>query len=174
MQAESAPDMLYALDAEVVFRGKPMRVAGRLRLEDAAGMAVWRYLLSDGAGAPVLVEQSGGKTLLLRPLPPAAAPQSAGNTVTVGAERYLRTGTRKLKVLETLGQVPGVAPGAALLLSGVYEGPAGTLMRELVLRTETQVYFLVKPLAAQELVSAAAHARARDAERRAAGERDEV
>lgn len=164
----------FAFNAAVVYRGMPMRIAGLLRLEDARGQPLFRYLLSDGAGAPVLVEQAGSEYTLLRPFPPAAEPQTAGNTVTIGEERYTLAGTRKLKVVEALGQVPGATPDAALLLSGIFEGPAGTLMRELTLGSAKQVYYLVKPLAARELVSAAAHARARDAERRAAGERDEV
>ena len=164
---------IFALHANVVYRDKPMRVAGLLRLEDSSGQALIRYLLSDGAGAPVLVEQAGAQITLLRPFPPAAEPQTAGNTVTVGEERYTLTGTRKLKVVEALGQAPSVVSSAALLLSGIFEGSAGTLMRELPLGTVKQVYYLVKPLAAQELVSAESHALARNAERRAAGEWDD-
>ncbi len=163
----------FAFNAAVVFRGKPMQVAGLLRLEDADGQPLVRYLLSDGAGAPVLVEQAGGACTLLRPFPPAAEPQTAGNTVVIGEERYTLTGTRKLKVVEALGQAPGVASNAALLLSGIFQGPAGTLMRELTLGSVHQVYYLVKPLAARELLSADDHARSRDAERRAAGERED-
>ena len=42
-------------------------------------------------------------------------------------------------------------------------------MRELVPDADQQVYYLVKPLARDDLLSAAAHAAARDARSRAAG-----
>jgi len=163
----------FSLDAAVAFRGKPMRVAGRMQIEGASGQLSFRYLLSDGAGAPVLVEQAEGRTALLRPFPPAAQPQTAGNTVTVGEERYTLVGVRKLKVLEAIGQIPGAAPRTPLLLSGMFEGPMGTLMRELVPGADKQVYYLVKPLAAGDLLSDAEHAAAREAARRAAGETDD-
>ncbi len=161
----------FSLDAAVAFRGKPMRVAGRMQLEGASGQLSFRYLLSDGAGAPVLVEQAEGRCALLRPFPPAAEPRTAGNTVTVDEERYTLVGVRKLKVLEAIGQIAGAR--APLLLSGMFEGPMGTLMRELVPGADKQVYYLVRPLAAGDLVSAAEHATAREAERRAAGEADD-
>lgn len=165
---------VFGLDASVVFRGKPMRIAGRMLLEGASGQSTFRYLLSGGAGAPVLLEQAASdRYALLRPFPPAAEPQTAGNTVAVGAERYTLVGVRRLKVLEALGQSTGAAPGATLLLSGMLEGPAGTLMRELVPGSDKQVYYLVKPLAAGDFLSAEAHAEAREAARRAAGEADD-
>ena len=163
----------FALDAAVVFRAKPMRVAGRMQLEGASGQLTFRYLLSDGAGAPILVEQADDRYALLRPFPPAAEPRTAGNTVTVGEERYTLVGVRRLKVLQALGQIPGAAPKAPLLFSGMFEGPMGTLMRELIPGAGTQVYYLVKSLAAGDLLSAAAHAAAREVERRAAGESDD-
>ena len=46
-------------------------------------------------------------------------------------------------------------------------------MRELVPGSDKQVYYLVKPLAASEFLSADAHAEAREAARRAAGEADD-
>ncbi len=160
-------------DANVVFRGKAMRVAGRMQLEGASGQRSFRYLLSDRAGAPVLIEQTDdGRCALLRPFPPAAEPHVSGNTVTVGSERYSLVGVRRLKVLEVLGQSPGAAPNAEHLLSGMLEGPAGTLMRELVPGKGRQVYYLVKSLAAADLLSDAAHASAREARARAAA-RDE-
>ena len=163
---------VFALNAAVVFRGKPMRVAGRLLMEGASGQLSFRYLLADRAGAPVLLEQSAAdKYALLRPFPPAAQPRTTGNAVTVGRERYTLVGVRRLKVREALGQVPGAALNSPLLLSGMFEGPMGTLMRELVPGADTQVYYLVKPLAARDLLTAAAHAAVRADERRAAGER---
>jgi len=169
-----AGSKVFGLDAGVVFRGKSMRVAGRMLLSGASGQSTFRYLLSGGAGAPVLLEQAADdRYALLRPFPPAAEPQTAGNTVSVGKERYTLVGVRRLKVLEAIGQSTGAAPGAALLLSGMFEGPAGTLMRELVPGSDKQVYYLVKPLAAGDLLSAESHAAAREAARRAAGERDD-
>ncbi len=159
----------FLLDANLFFRGKPMRVAGRMQLEGASGQHSFRYLLSERAGAPVLVEQTDdGRCALLRPFPAGAEPQTAGNTVTVGNERYTLVGVRRLKVLEVLGQSPGAAPKAELLLSGMLEGPAGTLMRELAPGSRKQVYYLVKSLASGDLLSAAAHAAAGEARTRAA------
>ncbi len=169
----NSPPNAFALDAAVAYRGKAMRVAGLVQLEGSSGQLTFRYLLSDGAGAPVLVEQAEDRYALLRPFPPAAEPQTAGNTVTVGEQRYTLVGVRRLKVLETLGQVPGAAPKASLLLSGMFEGPMGTLMRELIPGTHKQVYYLVKPLSTGDLLSGAAHAASRAAVRRAAGEQDD-
>ena len=71
--------MVFTLDDVVVFRGKPMRVAGRMLLEGASGQSTFRYLLSDGAGAPVLLEQAAAnRYALLRPFPPAAQPAYRG------------------------------------------------------------------------------------------------
>jgi hypothetical protein len=165
---------VFAIDAAVMFRGKPMRVAGRMLLEGASGQSTFRYLLSGGAGAPVLLEQAAAERYaLLRPFPPAAQPHTAGNTVSVGKERYTLVGVRRLKVLETRGQVPGATPKTELLLSGMFEGPMGTLMREMVPGSAQQVYYLIKPLATGDLLSAAAHAAARKAQSRAAGEDDD-
>jgi len=165
---------VFGLDAAVVFRGKPMRVAGRMLLEGASGQSTFRYLLSGGAGAPVLLEQAAAERYaLLRPFPPAAQPHTAGNTVTVGKERYTLVGVRRLKVLETRGQIAGATPKTELLLSGMFEGPMGTLMREMVPGSNLQVYYLIKPLAKGDFLSASAHAAEREAARRAAGETDD-
>lgn len=164
---------IFDLDAEVFFRGKPMRVAGRLRLEAANGQVTYRYHLSDGAGAPVLVEQAEERFALLRPLPQAAHPRTAGNAVHIGAERYTLVGVRRLALTEALGLISGGSPKEPLLLSGMFEGPMGTLMRELVPGGSRQVYYLVKPLPAGGLASAAAHAEARAARRRAASRADD-
>jgi hypothetical protein len=162
---------VFSLDDAVVFRGKPMRVAGRMLLEGASGQSTFRYLLSDGAGAPVLLEQAAAsRYALLRPFPPAAQPDTAGKTVTVGEERYTLVGVRRLKVLESRGQAIAAVPKSRLLLSGMFEGPMGTLMREMAPSSEQQIYYLVKPLARGDLLSAAAYAAAREAQSRAAGE----
>ena len=161
----------FAQDAEVVFRGNPMRVMGRLLLEGASGQRSFRYQLSDGSGAPVVLEQvSGSRYSQLRPFPPAARPHTAGNTITVGVERYTLVGVRRLKILETLGQAPGTAAKGELLVSGMFEGLMGTLMREMVLGTDRQVYYLVRPVGSGDMLSAAAHAAGLEDQRRAAGE----
>jgi hypothetical protein len=158
--------MVFSLDDAVVFRGKQMRVAGRMLLEGASGQSTFRYLLTDGAGAPVLLEQAAAdRYALLRPFPPGAQPDTAGKTITIGEERYTLVGVRRLKVLETRGQAPAAVPKSKLLLSGMFEGPMGTLMRELVPNSDQQLYYLVKPLASGDLLSASAHAAARAARR---------
>jgi hypothetical protein len=162
----------FELDAMVAYRGKPMRVAGRLRLEGVSGQVSRRYLFADDSGAPVVVEEAEGRYSLLRPFPPAARPPTKGNTITVGVERYTLVGVRRLKVLESLGLVPGSTGKAELLVSGMYEGLMGTLMREIVLGTDRQVIYLVRPLHEGDLLSEAEHAARRAAERQAAGARD--
>src|SRR5260370_41891067 len=118
-----------------------MRIRGGSLLEGASGQSTFCYLLSDGAGATVLLEQAAAaRYALLRPFQPAAQPQIAGNTVTVGNERYTLVGVRRLKVLETRGQVPGAMPKTQLLLSGMFEGPMGTLIREMVPGSPQQAY----------------------------------
>jgi len=160
----------FDLNAEVVFRGKTMRVMGRMRLEGATGQVSLRYYMSDGEGAPVLLEQvAGARFALLRPFPPSAKPPTAGNTITVGVERYTLVGVRRLKVLELVGQAPGAPAHAQILVSGMFEGLMGTLMRELVLGSDKQVYYLIRPVSTGDVLTAAAHAAARQAESRAAG-----
>jgi len=164
----------FPQDAEVVFRDKTMRVMGRMHLEGASGQRSYRYLLSDGSAAPVLLEQvSGARFSLLRPFPPAARPRTVENTIAVGTERYSLVGVRRLKVLETLGQVPGLAERGELIVSGMFEGLMGTLMREMVLGTDKQTYYLVRPVESGNVLSTAAYAAAREAESRAAGAVDD-
>jgi hypothetical protein len=161
---------VFQLDAQVVFRGKTMRVVGRMLLEGASGQSTFRYLLTDEAGAPVLLEQAAANQYsLLRPFPPSARPPTAGNTITVGVERYTLVGVRRLTVQELLGQAPGSVARAQTLVSGMYEGLMGTLMREMVPGIDQQVYYLVRPVRTDDVLSAAAHAAAREAESRAAG-----
>jgi hypothetical protein len=162
---------IFMPDEEVVFRGRPMRVAGRVQLEGSSGQLTFRYLLSDPTGAPVIVEEGEGRFAQLRPFPAASQPRTVNNTVSVGPEKYTLVGVRKLTVLDVSGNAPGVAVKATLIVSGIFEGPMGTLMREMVPGTATQVYYLLKPLAAGEVVSAAKHGADRDAQGRAAGER---
>lgn len=162
---------IFALDEEVVFRGRPMRVTGRVQFEGSSGQLTFRYQLSDAAGAPVIVEEGEGRFAMLRPFPPAARFKTADNTIIVGTEKYTLVGVRKLKVLDISGNATGTVTKAPLILSGIFEGLMGTLMREMVPGTPTQVYYLLKPLADGEILSAAKHAAGKEAEGRAAGQR---
>lgn len=167
----TASSEIFMLDEEVVFRDRPMRVTGRVQFEGANGQLTFRYLLAEPAGAPVIVEEGEGRFALLRAFPQAARPRTAGNTVTVGKEKYTLVGVRKLKVIDLGGAVPGIAGKTPVILSGVFEGPMGTLMREMLPGMTAQLYYLVKPLVAGEIMSAAKYAAEKDAKSRAAGNR---
>ena len=167
----TSPSEIFMLDEEVVFRGRPMRVTGRVQFEGSNGQLTFRYVLAEPTGAPVIVEEGEGRFALLRSFPPAAQPRTADNTVTVGTEKYTLVGVRKLKILDLSGTVPGVAPRVPVILSGIFEGPMGTLMREMVPGMIVQLYYLLKPLVAGEILSAAKYAADKDAESRAAGNR---
>ena len=162
---------IFMPSEQVVFRRRPMQVAGRVQFEGASGQLTFRYLLSEPAGAPVIVEEGDGRYALLRSFPAAAQLRTAANTITVGTEKYTLVAVRKLKVLDVSGKVPGIARGVPLVLSGIFEGPMGTLVREMVPGTAGQVYYLLKPLEAGEIVSAARYAANKDAAARAAGNR---
>ena len=43
---------IFMPDEQVVFRGRPMRVAGRVQFEGSSGQLTFRYFLADEAGAP--------------------------------------------------------------------------------------------------------------------------
>ncbi len=162
---------VFALDEQVVFRGRQMRVAGRVHFEGSSGQLTYRYILSDPTGAPVILEEGDGRYALLRPFPPTARFKMADDTIAVGAEKYTLVGVRRLKVIEVGGNAPGAAAKATLILSGIFEGLMGTLMREMVPGTARQEYYLLKPLPEGEVLSATKYAAQKDAESRAAGER---
>jgi hypothetical protein len=162
---------IFALEEQVVFRDRPMRVTGRVQFEGSSGQLTFRYQLSDADGAPVIVEEGEGRFAMLRPFPPAARFKTADNTIIVGTEKYTLVGVRRLKVLDVSGNAAGIVPKAPLILSGVFEGLMGTLMREMVPGKPMQAYYLLKPLADGELLSAARHAAGKEAEGRAVGER---
>src|SRR5687767_3414719 len=164
--------MDFKLDETVYYSGRPMRVAGLMALAGASGQKTTRYLLEDPAGAPVLVEEGDGKFSLLRPFPAGAQPPAAGNVVTIGRAKYTLVGVRKLSLLGAQGKAPGGRAPAPLLLSGILEGEAGTLMRELAPGAGGQVYYLVKTLEPGSVLTQAQHDAAREAQRRAAGEKD--
>jgi hypothetical protein len=160
----------FGLNDDVVFRGKPMRVTGRMQLEGSSGQLTFRYLLSDPAGAPVLLEEGAGRFALLRPFPPAAKFKTLNDTVLVGTAKYTLVGVRKLKLIDVSGNIQN-APKTPLIVSGMFEGLMGTLMRELVPGTSTQVYYLLKALAEGDVVSAEKYAAGKDAAADAAATR---
>jgi hypothetical protein len=164
--------MQFKLDDTVYYAGRPMRVAGVMVLEGASGQRTTRYQLEDASGAPVLLEEGDGRYALLRPFPAGAQPPASGNTVTVGKEKYTLVGVRKLALVSANGKAPAGRPKALLLLSGMFEGESGTLMRELAPGSEGQVYFLVKALEAGAVLTERQHAEKRDAARKSAGEQD--
>lgn len=161
----------FKLDETVVYAGRPMRVAGVTVLEGASGQRTTRYLLEDASGAPLLLEEGGGRFALLRPFPPGAQPPAAGKVVSVGREKYTLVGVRKLALLAAEGKAPGGRPQASLLVSGIFEGEAGTLMREMAPGADGELYYLVKTLEPGTILSAVQSNEAKQAERRAAGNR---
>lgn len=162
---------IFMLDEDVVFRDRPMRVTGRAQIEGASGQLTFRYVLSDATGAPVLIEEGEGRFALLRSFPPAAKFKTLKDTILVGAEKYTLVGVRKLKLLDASGNVPGISTRTPLIVSGMFEGLMGTLMRELVPGTTTQAYYLLKPLAEGEILSATKYSAGKDAAARAAAVR---
>lgn len=164
--------MAFKLDDTLHYAGRPMRVAGVMVLEGASGQRTTRYQLEDESGAPVLLEEGDGRFSLLRSFPAGAQPPAAGNTLMVGKEKYTLVGVRKLVQVSAAGKAPAGRPKAALLLSGIFEGEAGTLMRELAPGCDGQVYYLVKTLGAGTVLTEKQHQAKRDAARRSTGKRD--
>ena len=108
----------FAIDEQVMLRGRQTRVTGRVQFESADGQTTWRYLLSDADGAPVVLEESQGQYALLRPFPPTARFKTAQDTVAVGTEKYKLASVRKLKVAEVAGNVQGAMIVSAALIEG--------------------------------------------------------
>jgi hypothetical protein len=158
----------FKLDEEISFSGKPMKVAGLVQYEGANAQIATRYLLTEPAGAPVILEDNGAQFSLLRPFPASAQPQAAGSTVMVMGTKYTLSGVRKLKVLGAAGQPPGGTPRAELLLSGLFEGEMGTLVREMAPGAGVQTFYSLKPVHAEDVLTGAQHAAALEAERLAA------
>jgi hypothetical protein len=164
----------FKLDEGVSVAGKSARVAGRVQFEGAEAQLTTRYLLAEPSGATQILEESGGKFTLLRPFPPAAAPQAAGNTVTVMGEKYTLGTVRKLKVLGVEGRAPVAGPAAPLMLSGLFEGKMGALVREMAPGAGTQAFFSVKPVSPQEVLNGEQLAAIQEAERLAAEQRAQL
>jgi hypothetical protein len=158
----------FKVDEEISFSGKPMRVAGLVQYEGANAKISTRYLLTEATGAPVILEENGTQFSLLRPFPPTAQPQAAGGTVTVMGTKYALSGVRKLKVLGAAGQPPGGTPKAELLLSGLFEGEMGALVREMAPGAGAQTFYSLKPVHADEVLTSAQRAEVMEAQRLAA------
>jgi hypothetical protein len=158
----------FKVDEEVSCVGKVMRVAGLVQYEGENALLTTRYLLAEPAGAPVILEETGSRLMLLRPFPPASQPQAAGETVTVMGEKYSLAKVRKLKLLGAAGNAPAIAPKAQLLLSGLFEGKMGALVREMAPGTPAQTFYSMKPVSPEEVLSGAQLAAVRESERQAA------
>ena len=158
----------FNLDEEISYAGKPMKVTGLVQYEDAQAKLATRYLLTEPAGAPVILEESGAKFALLRPFPSTAQPAAAGSTVTVMGEKYALAGVRKFKLLGTAGQPPGGLPKGELLLSGLFQGQMGSLVREMTPGAGAQAFYSVKPVHADEVLTGAQRSAMLEAERLAA------
>ena len=130
----------FKLDEEISFSGKPMRVAGFVQYEGANAQVSTRYQLVAATGAPVILEENGSQFSMLRPFPPTAQPQATGGTVMVMGAKYALAGVRKLKVLGSTGQPPGGPPKAPLVLSGLFEGEMGALVREMAPGAPAQTF----------------------------------
>ncbi len=158
----------FRLDEEVSFAGKPMRVAGYVQYEGADAQVTTRYLLAEPVGAPVILEETGGQFAVLRPFPPTAQPQARGGLISVMGARYALTGVRKRKVLGFAGQVPGGTPKGELVLSGLFEGLTGALVREMTPGTGGQVFYFLKSVAEHGVLTDAQHAAMLELDRLAA------
>ncbi len=158
----------FKVDEEISFSGKPMRVAGLVQYEGANAQVATRYLLTEAAGAPVILEENGVRFCVLRPFPASAQPQATDRTVMVMGAKYSLASVRKLKLLGAAGQPPGGTPKAELLLSGLFEGEMGTLVREMAPGAGAQTFYSLKPVHADEVLSGAQRVALLEAERLAA------
>lgn len=144
----------FKLDEEIALGGKPLRVAGLMQFEAPDQKVSTRYFLAAPAGTTQILEDLGERMALLRPFPPATQPEASGDTVSVMGAKYKLSGVRKLKVLGSAGSAP--KPGAAgVLLSGVFEGSGGALLREMTPGTAGQSFYSLKTVGAGEVQDAA-------------------
>lgn len=154
----------FAVGQDLLFTGKPMRIAGLVQYDAGDGKVVTRYALS-APGGPLVLQEDGATLSLLRPFPAAAPPVAEGSTVSVMGEKYALAGVRKLKAAGAAGEaIPGV-PKAPLVLSGLFEGKMGSLLREVVPGAAAQAFFLVKPVAKEDVLTGEELAQRMEAER---------
>lgn len=158
----------FALEQTIRFCGRTMRVTGLLQIETPDGALATRYQLAEEAGAPQILEDSAGLLFHLRALPTGPQTRAVDNTVSVMGQKYTLSGVRRFRILGASGQPPGGAPQGELLVSGLFEGPAGALLRELAPGSQAQRFYSVKPLSAADVLSAEQLAKAQEGERLAA------
>ena len=133
--------------------GRSVRVAGLIQYEDAEGQTVTRYLVAEPSGAPALIEETVAGFTLLGSFPGNAPPAASGNSVSVMGEKYALKGVRKLTLLGSAGQIPGGRPRSDLLLSGEFSGSMGSVLREMVPGVGTQIFYLLRQLRADDVLS---------------------
>ncbi len=143
----------FRLGDGVSLSGRAMRVMGMVQYEDDKGAPVTRYLLAEAAGAPALVEESPGGFALLGTFPANAQPSASGDSVSVMGEKYALRGLRKLKLVGADGLPPGGKPKGDLLLAGEFEGSMGSVLREIFPGVAGQSFYLLKRLAAEDILS---------------------
>ena len=158
--------------------GRAARVAGVIQYEDATGQAVTRYLAVESSGAPTIIEETAEGYVLLGSFPANAQPSASGNSVSVLGEKYALKGVRKLSLLGSAGQIPGGVPKSDLLLSGEFSGSMGSVLREMVPGAGTQIFYLLRQLRADDVLSndeiaSRLEAGRRDAEERGSGDEEE-
>jgi hypothetical protein len=158
----------FQLEQPIRFCGQPMRVAGILQLEAPDGTYTTRYQLAEEAGASQILEHSGERLSQLRPLPPGAETPATGKTLNVMGQRYTLANVRRFRVASSAGQPPGGVPQGDFLVSGLFEGPMGGLLRELAPGTQSQRFYSVKPLLPYDVLSAEQLAIVQEGERLAA------
>lgn len=142
----------FQVGQDLLFTGKPMRVTGLVRYDAGDGKVITRYALS-APGGPLILQDDGATLSLLRPFPAAAPPVAEGSNVSVMGEKYALAGVRRLKTAGATGEpIPG-APKAPLVLSGLLQGKMGSLLREVVPGAAAQTYFLVKPVAKEDVLT---------------------
>jgi hypothetical protein len=164
----------FKLDEEIALSGKPLRVAGFLQFEGDGAVST-RYFLAGAGGGLQILEDLGGRMALLRPFPASSLPEASGDTVSVMGTKYKLSVVRKLKRVGSVGSVPGDGD-VPLVLSGVFEGATGALLREMRPGAAAQSYYAVKAVDPAEVLDSAAlqaQARAAEAQARAAAEEDE-
>ena len=158
--------------------GRAARVAGVLQYEDATGQAVTRYLVAESSGAPTIIEETAEGYVLLGSFPANAQPSASGNSVSVLGEKYALKGVRKLSLLGSAGQIPGGVPKSDLLLSSEFSGSMGSVLREMVPGVGTQIFYLLRQLRADDVLSndeiaSRLEAGRRDAEARGSDDEEE-
>ncbi|MSQ53885.1 MAG: hypothetical protein EXR31_00805 [Betaproteobacteria bacterium] len=156
----------FKLEDMVLLAGQQFRVAGMVQLELPDAAVATRYLLSGEKGTSQILKERPGRFSVLRQFPPSAAPQPEGKELSVMGMRYALAGVDKLKVLGAEGGTVGAAPAEGLLLSGRFDGATGLILREFAPGgASAQTFYSVKPVAAEELLTAKQAAAVMEAER---------